>query len=102
MRLLGFIILAAGLVAAFGPDYLDIGLPAGEYQPIGFVMIAVGGVMFLLGGRRKRKARRGEAAEEAGKTVSKTSSIGYRQPEPEPEPEKRKPDIVWGRDGDDD
>jgi hypothetical protein len=98
MRFLGFIILAVGLVAAFGPDYLDIGLPAGEYQPIGFVMIAVGGVLFLLGGRRKGKARR----EEAGKAVSKTSSIGYRQPEPEPEPEKRKSDIVWGRDGDDD
>lgn len=98
MRFLGFIILAAGFVAAFGQDYLDIGLPAGEYQPIGFVMIAVGGVMFLLGGRRKRKARR----EEAAKAVSKTSSIGYRQPEPEPEPGNRKPDIVWGRDGDDD
>lgn len=99
IRFLGFLLLAAGLFAAFGRQYFDIGLQEGEYQPVGFVLIAIGGVMFMLGGRRRgRRQRDGESVQR----VSKTSSIGYRQPEPEPEPGKRKPEITWGRDGDDD
>lgn len=96
MRVFGLVLLLAGLAAAFGPGYFDFGLPAGELQPIGFMMIVVGGVMLVLGGRRRRQPTEG------GKSPSKTSSIGYRQPEPEAEPEKRKPDITWGRGGDGD
>jgi len=96
IRLLGFLLLAAGLIAAFGREYLNTGLPEGGLQPIGFVLIAVGGVMVLLGGRRRRRR------EESDRRVSKTSSIGYRRPEPGPEPDKSKPDITWGREGDDD
>ena len=99
MRILGVILLLAGLAAAFGLDYLDIDLPASEVQPIGFVLIAVGVLMAAIGGRR----RRGKAVANAREArPSKTSSIGYRQPEPEPEPQKREPDITWGRDGDKD
>lgn len=96
MRILGLILVLAGLAAAFGTEYVDLGLPLGETQPIGFVLIVLGGVMVVLGGRRRRKTAITD------KTPSKTSSIGYRQPEPGPEPEKHKPDITWGREGDDD
>jgi len=99
MRILGVILLLAGLAAAFGTQYLDIELPASEVQPIGFVLIAVGVVMVALGGRRRRRNSRAQAGEAR---PSKTSSIGYRQPEPEPQPQKREPDITWGRDGDQD
>ena len=98
MRILGFLILVAGIAAAFGQTYIDLGLPQDEIQPIGFTLIVVGGVMFLLGGRRRRRSR----GQESGGRASKTSSIGYRPPEPESEPEKRKPDITWGREGDPD
>ena len=96
MRFIGLILLVAGLYAAFGRDYVDLGLPDGDFQPIGFVCIVVGGVMVALGGRRRTKS----AA--AGKPASKTSSIGYRQPDTEAEEEKREPEITWGRGGDPD
>ena len=98
IRLLGFLVFAAGLFLALGRSYLDLGLPPERIEPIGLIAIAVGGVMFLLGGRRRQRRARRDAARQP----SKTSSIGYRQPPPEPEPEKRKPDIAWGREGDDD
>lgn len=97
MRFLGVILLLAGVAAALGPDFVDLDLPAGEWQPIGFTLIAVGGVMAAIGGRRKRKPSRDRKGG-----PSKTSGIGYRQPEPEAEPEVRKPDITWGRGGDGD
>lgn len=96
MRFLGILLLAAGLVAVYGRDYLDIGLPEGDLKSVGFVLIAVGGVIYVLGKRRRRRGPTGEKVER----VSKTSNIGYRNPEPEPEPEIRKPAITWGRDGD--
>lgn len=97
MRILGVVLLLAGLAAAFGTQYLDIGLPAGEVQPIGFVLIVISVLMVSLGGRRRRK---NSGARARDSRPSKTSSIGYKQPEPEPEPQKREPDITWGRDGD--
>jgi hypothetical protein len=66
---------------------------ANEYQPIGFTLIAVGGVLILLGGRKKRRAARGAPK----RRTSGTSSIGYREPEVEAE---EKPSVSWGR-GDD-
>lgn len=96
MRIIGLILLVAGLYAAFGRAYVDLGLPAGDFQPIGFVLIVVGGVMVVLGGRRRAKS----AA--ASKPASKTSSIGYRQPDTKAEEEKREPEITWGRGGDPD
>lgn len=96
IRLLGFIVFAAGLLLALGRDYLDLGLPPERLEPIGLIAIVVGGVMFLLGGRRRQRRARREVARQA----SKTSSIGYRQPESAPEPEKRRPDVTWGREGD--
>jgi hypothetical protein len=69
-----------------------------ESQPIGFALIAIGGVLYVIGGsRRRRKGKRGMDG-----SPSRTSSIGYRQPEagPEPEREKRKSGITWGRGGD--
>jgi len=98
IRLLGFLVFAAGLFLALGRGFLDLGLPPESVEPVGLIAIAIGGVMFLLGGRRRQRRARREAARQA----SKTSSIGYRRPDPEPEPEKRKPDITWGRAGDDD
>lgn len=92
-RLVGFLMLAAGLIAAFGRNYLDIVLPDGDFRPVGFVLIAVGGVMVLRAGRRRSR----KGGEENDRRASKTSSIGYRRPEPE----KRKPDIPWGRGGED-
>lgn len=64
-------------------------------QPIGFAVAAVGGLMVLAGGRGRRK----KSAGRKNAPASKTSSIGYRQPESGPEPKKRKRKIVWGRDG---
>ena len=64
-------------------------------QPVGFSLIAVGGVLFAAGGRRRK--RRDDRAKPSG-----TSAIGYRQPEAAAEPEKpkkRKPSITWGRGG---
>lgn len=97
MRILGVILLLAGLAAAFGVQYLDISLPSSEVQPIGFVLIVIGVLMVALGGRRRRKG-----ANARDTRPSKTSSIGYRQPAPEPEPKKREPEITWGREGDKD
>lgn len=98
MRILGVILLLAGLAAAFGIEYLDIGLPASEVQPIGFVLIVVGVLMAAIGGRR----RKGSVPNAPDSRPSKTSSIGYKQPEPDLEPKRREPDITWGRDGDND
>ncbi|MFZ2100766.1 MAG: hypothetical protein WAU86_09405 [Oricola sp.] len=98
MRFLGFLLLVAGF-AAFGQDYVDparFGLPVGDFQPIGFTLIAIGGVLFLIGGGRRRRRREDAAA----KAASKTSSIGYRQPEVRPDREEHKPPVTWGRDGD--
>ena len=72
----------------------NAGATSVDLQPIGFTLIAIGGVLLALGGRRRRKTPRS-----AGGRPSKTSSIGYRRPEAEPEAEKRKPDITWGRGG---
>lgn len=95
IRLLGFMMFVAGLFLVLGRNQFDLGLPADRIEPVGLIAIVVGGVMFLLGGRRRQRRARREAVRQ----TSKTSSIGYRQPEPEPE--KRKPDIAWGREGDD-
>ncbi|GAB4349836.1 MAG: hypothetical protein Kow0026_05540 [Oricola sp.] len=97
MRILGFLLLLAGLAAAFGRRYVDVGLSEGGLQPIGFALLAVGGVMVLLGGRRRRRRVRSDG--DNAERVSKTSSIGYRRPDSEPK--RRKPGITWGRDGDD-
>ncbi|MCI5077204.1 hypothetical protein [Oricola sp.] len=76
-------------------------MPALDLPPIGFTLIAVGGVIVALSGRRRsRRPSRADAERDPEKPRSRTSSIGYRQPEPEPEPEKSEPDITWGRDGD--
>lgn len=98
MRILGVILLFVGLAAAFGIEYLDIGLPASDVQPIGFVLIVVGVLMAAIGGRR----RKGAVPSANDARPSKTSSIGYKQPEPDPEPKRREPDITWGRAGDKD
>lgn len=98
MRFLGFLVLFCGVGVIVGPNYVDpaaLGLPPINYTPVGIVMIVLGSMLIA----RARRRRRAVVAE---KSVSKTSSIGYRQPEPEREPEKRKPDIAWGREGDDD
>lgn len=74
----------------------NAGATSFDLQPIGFTLIAVGGILLALGGRRRRKV-----SGKADGRPSKTSSIGYRQPKPEPAKEKRKPDITWGRGGED-
>jgi energy-converting hydrogenase Eha subunit C len=98
MRFLGFLVLFCGVGVIVAPNYVDLagfGLPQMNYTPVGVVMIVLGGMLIGRASKRRRIARR-------EKTVSKTSSIGYRQPDAEPQPEKRKPDITWGREGDDD
>ncbi|QKV18414.1 hypothetical protein [Oricola thermophila] len=95
IRFLGFLVLLTGLAASFGPGRIGLELPVADLQPMGGVLVAVGGVMLLFGGRRRRNRDAGSAGR-----VSKTSSIGYRRAAPKPE--ESKPGIVWGREGDND
>lgn len=69
-------------------------------QPVGFVL-ALLGVMVILLGRRRRRLGAGDGQPVA--KPSRTSGIGYRQPEAAAEREKsgkRKTTIRWGRGGD--
>ncbi|TCD14315.1 hypothetical protein [Oricola cellulosilytica] len=54
-----------------------------EHRPTGFAIMAVGGILFLFGGRRKRSSDRGSRSR------SKTARIGHRK--------KRKSPLTWGR-----
>ena len=73
-----------------------------DVQPIGFVFTLVGVMVLLLGRRRRLLAARNAQEGTERARPSRTSGIGYKQPEPEPEPKKRQPNITWGRDGDKD
>lgn len=69
-------------------------------QPIGFVLALLGVIAILLGRRRRRLAS-GDAQPAA--KPSRTSGIGYRQPQESAKPDvpgKRKTTIRWGRGGD--
>ena len=66
-----------------------------RFAPLGFTLVAVGALMFLLGLRRRRVR---DTVYDDG-PVSKTSSIGYRQPVAS---RRLRPRLRWGRgrDGD--
>ena len=73
-----------------------------SWTGLGYSLLAIGGVAFIFGGRRRV---RDDGSAASGRRVGRASDIGRARPldGPDPEPARRKepekPQRKWGRDG---